>query len=345
MGKYILVTDTHIGVKYGSSLYHNVTKRLFATIFDYATHNKIDKLIHLGDFWDNRKTVSIKTILTGLSVIDNINKVFKETYLIIGNHDTIYKDSIEDTLLTMFLKYENVSVIKEPTYIHNILLLPWMFSPEILENEKKVDICMGHFDINGCVMNEAGSRAENKHLSQSDFKKFKLVLSGHYHTPETYNNIRYLGSPFHTSFNDVAGTRGFYVLDNESCELEFIEFTDYPKYIRVKDTDNPEKIASLVPNNIVELIFTKDYGLNGNIELVERVKNLNPLTLMPKYVMMKEIMSHNDNSEQREQEVEVKDHLGLLQEYYGCSELPEYINVSVLNEITKKIYEEVTNGK
>lgn len=338
--KYICVTDTHCGIKDGSPLYHDVNERLFAYIFDYAEHNKINQLIHLGDYFHNRKSIPIKSILVALRIADMCDRIFKDTYIITGNHDTIYKDSNDESLLSMFSEYKGITIVNQPFKLGNILMVPWLFPHEILENLVSADILLGHFEINGCVMNEAGTKAENRFLSQGDFNNFKLVLSGHYHTPGVYGNIQYLGSPFHTSFNDVAGKRGFYVLDDETCEVEFIEFDDYPKFVRIKDTD--VWTEEIVYGNIVEFIFTQDYGINKNIEIVERVKSCSPLTLRVKYVNINEAMSQEDIAEE---DIDIKDHLEILQEYYEYSEQPEHINLKVLKKMAEKIYKETVDGR
>jgi DNA repair exonuclease SbcCD nuclease subunit len=337
--KIICVTDTHLGVKQDSPLYHDVTNRLFANIYDYAEHHKIKELIHLGDFWNNRRSVSIKTILQGLYIAENLNKVFDHISLITGNHDTIYKDSNDESLLRMFNKFENISIIQRPTTRGNVIMVPWLFDPEVLLNRENKMVLLGHFDIAGAVMNESGSVSLHGQ-KQSDFNNFKMVLSGHYHTPGTYGNIRYLGSPFHTSFNDVAGVRGFYVLDDETCELEFIEFDDYPKFVRI----HPDSFYSRadLEGNIVELIFTKDLGINGNIAAIQMAKDCDPLTLTPKYVNINTSMSKEDIVAD---ELEVKDHLGILNEYLDGAKLPDNINTSVLKKVAESIYKETINDK
>jgi len=335
------VGDTHLGVKNGSPLYHKVTEDLFDQIIEFSKQKSIRSLIHLGDFFDNRKTITIKTILSALHIMNKINDVF-DAYFIVGNHDTINKDSIDESLLSMFRKFENMTIIDRPLKLPNILMVPWLFDTSVLKNTDNSKILLGHFEMNGVMMNESGSVMESAHLNRGDFKNFELVLSGHFHTPSIYGNIRYLGSPFHTSFNDVAGKRGFYVLDDETCELTFIEYDKYPKYIRIKDTDNPEDVAGSVPNNIVELIFTKDHGITGNLEIVERVKSWSPLTLIPKYVNINGSMSKDSMIKE---DIEIKDHLGILHEYHDQNELPGHINPIMLNKIVESIYKETLDGQ
>ncbi len=339
--KRIIVTDTHLGVKQGSPLYNDVNIKLFTQICEYAEEHYCEGIIHLGDFFDNRKSINIKVILKALQIIEMLTTTFTEVKLLVGNHDTIYKDDIHNTLLSMFERYQDEIIVDRPEKVFgDILLVPWLFNKEILKNDYKCDTLMGHFEMNGVAMNEAGSVMEGSSLSTGDFKNFKKVYSGHFHTPGKYGNIQYLGSPFHTSFSDVDGKRGFYAHDTDTQEMEFIEFDDYPKFRRIKDTDDPKEVAGLVPGNIVELIFTEDHGINGNLEIIERVKGWQPLTLAPKYVNINESMSQEDI---KEEDIEIKDHLGILQEYFDQSEQPEHIKPLMLAKMAEAIYKETIN--
>jgi hypothetical protein len=244
----------------------------------------------------------------------------------------------------MFRRYREDIVVDRPEMVYgNILLVPWVFNSDILKNEHKADVLMGHFDILGAIMNESGTESKFG-IDPADFKNFNMVYSGHYHTPGTFsNNIQYLGSPFHTSFNDVEGVRGFWIYDTDGNTCEFVEFTNYPKFRRIKDTEPWDILKpSFIEGNIVELIFTKDHGIEGNIEIVENVKKLNPLTLIAKYVSIDESMSQEDMVDE---DIEIKDHLGILQEYFEYSEQPEHINSTMLSKIAEAVYKETVNGK
>ncbi len=336
--KHIIVTDSHSGVKKGGELYHEVNENLFAELSDYALENGITSLIHAGDFFDNRKSITNKTVLSALRIAERINDVFGHIFLITGNHDTIYKDDIEQSLLKMFEKYKNITIVNEPMSCFKIRLLPWLFPQEELKNKDNHDILIGHFDVSGATMNESGSISQGG-IKQKYFKNWKMVLSGHFHTPGKYSNIQYLGSPFHTSFNDVAGTRGFYVLDDDTLELEFIEFTNYPHFIRVKDTDDVSNCD--IKGNIVELIFTRDHGINDNITIIENFKRANPLTLTPKYVKIEESMSDEDING----DIEIKDTLGILLDYLESCDLPDHINPLVLGKIGESVYKETVDNE
>jgi DNA repair exonuclease SbcCD nuclease subunit len=343
--KSILVADTHLGVRQGIQLYNDINTKLFTQMCEHAEEHNCEGFIHLGDFFDNRESIKIKTILTALSIMEMLDRTFPEIRLIVGNHDTIYKDDVYNSLLRIFERFREDIIVDRPQMMYgNILMVPWLFDTEIFENHHKADILMGHFDIVGCKMNEHGSISEHGY-NISDFKNFEQTYSGHYHTPGVYepNTICYLGSPFQTTFNDVGGQRGFYEFNHDTHACKFIEFTDYPKFIRVRDTDQFDEMKpSYIKGNIVELIFTEDHGIEGNIAIVEQVKNMEPMTLNAKYVSIDDSMSQEDIVEE---DIEIHDHLDMLREYYNYSEQPEHIDIKMLNKMTETIYKEIIDGK
>jgi hypothetical protein len=111
--------------------------------------------------------------------------------------------------------------------------------------------------------------------------------------------------------------------------------------VRIKDTEPLENLKELVEGNIVEFIFTEDHGIEANTEIVEAIKSWNPQTLNAKYVNIEESMSQEDMADE---DIDIKDHLDILNEYYDYSELPEHIDVKMLKKMAEKIYEETING-
>lgn len=48
--KFVLVTDTHLGLNKASDFYHGVTLDLFQRIISFCTIQGINQVVHLGDF-------------------------------------------------------------------------------------------------------------------------------------------------------------------------------------------------------------------------------------------------------------------------------------------------------
>lgn len=333
--KYIVVGDLHLGVKGSSARYHQVALSLVREICQYALTNKIESLIQVGDMFDNRKALTHDTIDTALTIVSMFNDSFLTTHLIVGNHDTSKKDSMFPHALAIFDEFISVNVVDHPfTTSDGILMLPWLFEMDDMIDAK---ICVGHFDINGAMMNSSGTTSKNHMFNFSDFSKYKLTLSGHYHTPNLYqHNVRYIGSPYQLTFNDMGSSRGFYVLDSDTCEVEFIKFSDYPHHFSY--TDKSTDISN-IEDHIVRLTFTESHGIDGDKEIIERFRALNPYILRVNYANVAEGMTEETISES----VMVKEKLDILLDFYDKSALPDSINMVLLKKLTQSIYKEMKN--
>jgi DNA repair exonuclease SbcCD nuclease subunit len=198
-----------------------------------------------------------------------------ETYLIVGNHDTFFKNQITPHSLRIFNEYENINVIDAPYQLDgDIGLVPWGCSFENVE----LPYLMGHFEINDFRMN-SGYVMRNAELNRSDFNGYKQVISGHYHTPMVLEDINYVGAPYHQSFADV-GERGFYLWSRDNG-LHFNEYTDAPQFMKVTATESMiQNIdAAFIKGNIIKLIFEEDYGTVENNQIIENIQFLKPFLL------------------------------------------------------------------
>lgn len=330
----IVLGDIHLGVKGNSSLYHSIAIDLFDKVCEYAHYNDIEYLVQVGDLFDNRKALTHSTIDTALSIADKVDKSFKQSFFIVGNHDTANKDTMFPHGLMIFNKYKNITVVDKPTTFDRVLMLPWIFDAQDMVD---ASICMGHFDINGAIMNSSNTKATSHRLNFSDFSKYDLTVSGHYHTPGVYeNNVRYIGTPYQLSFNDIGSERGFYVLNTDIPSLDFVRFDDYPHHYVFTDKSD---IATDISGQIVKLVFTDNYGIDGNKEIIDRFRSMGPLSLNIVYVNSSEGMSEDTVSH----EVVVKDKIDILYEFFDKSDIPEGINIDVLKKISSSIYKEIKN--
>ena len=271
--EYLLLSDTHLGLHGSNDNWHEIVLKLFQTIADFCVKNNIKKIIHLGDFFDNRKSLNVKTIYYATLIADILND-FK-TYLIVGNHDTFFKNQIHPHSLLIFNKYENINVIDSPWQLDgDIGLIPWGCGFENVE----LPYLMGHFEINDFRMN-SGYVMKRAKLNRSDFNGFKQVISGHYHTPMVEDDINYVGAPYHQSFADV-GERGFYLWSRDK-DLQFIEYTDAPHFMKVTVTESMVQNvdATFIKGNIIKLIFEEDYGTVENNQIIENIQLKEPFLL------------------------------------------------------------------
>ena len=77
----------------------------------------------------------------------------------------------------------------------------------------------------------------------SQFNKFDMVMSGHFHKRSNDGHIHYLGCPYEMTWADSGDPKGFHVFDIKTRELEFIP-NDRTIFEKIK-YDDREKIDYL----------------------------------------------------------------------------------------------------
>lgn len=344
--KRILVTDTHLGYKKANDTYLDLTFYLFEDIGRYAKENNIVELIHLGDFFDNRKNISLKTVDRATRIIRNLQDRFQMSYLVLGNHDIFYKDRYIPNSHQILGSYEHITVIDVPTEISDTLcLIPWYFEGEFglfngtsmaeFLNQTTTKYCAGHWEINGASMNVSGRPAEGSQWNFSDFQKFDMTLSGHFHTIGEYNhNVRYIGSPFHMDFND-AGPRGWYVFDDETGELEFVEWNKAPKF--VKWTALPDNIfGDEFKGQVVKIVFKEDFGTTVNNTIIHDVANTKPYQLFVEYAFSKGM-----TEEVVDVDIALMGAEEVHRDFIEKSDIPSHLNKNAMTKLLASMYGEI----
>ena len=324
--KHILFTDLHVGLNINNEVWEKLPIDAVDHLTQTARRRNINSILFLGDFYHTRKELSIKTIDSGRQVCELLNDF--QTYIICGNHDAYFKNSIELTSLQTIDKFNNIKVITEPTIIYDkIGLCPWSCS----YSDLKVPILMGHFDIKNFKMNDSSISLSGEEISS--FKNYELVLSGHYHCYSKLKNVIYIGNMYGHSFNDVDSSRGYWIFDDESLDMEFVEFEGAPKFIKIIDMDFDE---NKIKNNIVKVFLTKEYSEQEILDYLTRLKSLDPLELNVDYSKIEIIEQDNNSNEINLDSLNEKQ---IFLNYLDKISLPEHLKP----DICKKIIDELFN--
>jgi len=338
--KRILVTDTHLGYKKANDFYLELVSNLFDDIVDYAKENNISELIHLGDFFDNRKNMSLKTLHYARLIGDKL-KHFDKSYLILGNHDLFYKDRYFPNSHQIFGSMDHIDVIDHPTEIGQMILVPWVVEGDegssVLSaiNDSKVKYCLGHWEINGADMNTSGQTVKDGEWDFHIFSKFDKTLSGHFHTVGSYDhNVVYLGSPYHMTFNDSGG-RGFYVFDDDTGDLDFIKWDKYPKFVQWH-AKKDSLIGEEFKGQIVKIIFYDDYGTIVNNQIIDDVQKAGAYQIFTEYRFSKGMTDTTVNDD-----IQLLGPFEVHRDFLFHSQQPDHLNTKVLEKITQQLYEEV----
>lgn len=216
---------------------------------------QVENIVQLGDVFHERKSLDINLIKETKDLLQKYFD-FKNTF-ILGNHDVYFRN----TNLVNSLELLSNNIVQVPfEYSENSLLLPWITEEnydnimESLKSDKK-KYCFGHFEINGFQLMK-GIFSEGK-LETSLFKNFKTVFSGHYHLPQEKGNIIYVGSLFQNDFGDEGIEKRFFILDDETDEIEEIKIPYLLfKKIEIKEENDLDCInLENLSEKIVKFIF------------------------------------------------------------------------------------------
>jgi len=224
--KVAILNDTHCGIRNSSDIFLDNAEKFYSDVFfPYLLEHNIRHIVHLGDYYDNRKFINFRALNRNRNAfLKPLRELGITMDIIRGNHDTYYKNTGElNSLKELLGHYMNeVTIIHKPTVMEygslKMGLVPWIDdqnekeSMDFLANAK-CDWIGGHFEIAGYEMMKG---IKNEHgLDRGLFKRFEQVLSGHYHTKSTQDNIMYLGSQMEFFWNDAHDNKYFHVLDTD----------------------------------------------------------------------------------------------------------------------------------
>ena len=229
--KVALITDTHFGARNDNQNFNEYFFQFYENqFFPYLKEHNITNVVHLGDVMDRRKYVSYR-----------IAKDFRERFIdkfedinfhmLVGNHDTFYKNTNEVNSLQELVdgRHKNITVYEKSTEVEfdgcKILFVPWINTENMSHTMKMLQtsdaqICMGHLELNGFEMQKG--LVMDHGWDKQEFKRFDMVMSGHYHHKSDDGQIFYLGTPYEIYWNDWNDPKGFHVFDTEKRELERI---------------------------------------------------------------------------------------------------------------------------
>ena len=257
--KVVLITDQHLGARENSTIVLEHQRKFYDNVFfPFLKSTGIKTVIGLGDFWEKRKyTNNFIADQAKRMYFDRLRDLDIKHYMIVGNHDCTFKNTLfPNTPSTLLAEYSNLVIVDRPQTVDvdgfNVAMIPWICnenydaSYEVIKHSK-ADICMGHFEIEGFQM----YRGVESHggLSQSMFDRYDKAFSGHYHHRSTKGNITYLGTPYELTWQDYGDPKGFHVFDLASRELTFIENPNR-LFVKLEYNDLDQEPIDLLPLNL-----------------------------------------------------------------------------------------------
>jgi DNA repair exonuclease SbcCD nuclease subunit len=291
------ISDIHYGCKNNSEKYLDIIDEFFyKTLSKIIKEQKITDMRILGDLFDNRNNINVRTLNSVLAMFRWYQKEMPHVRwtILVGNHDQYYHNRIDVNSIEALREHVNVTIIDKVTEEKingkNIITFPWLSAEgeaevkfkQACKGDVKYDLCLGHFEIKGFEM-QRGFPSEHG-VEQGTFKNFKRVFSGHFHIRNTSldQKISYLGCPYQLTWGDYGDDKGVHVYDVDTNETTFFKNNDSPQFVKVSIEDFVNKDIpklKLAKGNFVKLVIEKKVNESTLIKLIQKLESLGPIKL------------------------------------------------------------------
>ena len=264
----VVFTDTHFGWKNNSMTWLNsqmdfIYKQFIPAIRQLSKTETV-RVIHCGDVFDSRSTISTYVATKIVQTFKDIRSVCEEFVIVCGNHDFYSPNSDEVNTVSLFMNNLDIKIIDKQLYEDgDNAYVPWY----VWQN--------GDFDTDAkYVYTHADLIHDPIPVSCID----KHIFAGHIHTPQSRSTRWNMGSCYSLNFADANSERGFYVIKNG--DIKFVANKVSIRFHRLYNEDVLyTDLDSLETNDYIELYVTetnmvKEDYINRIKEFTERFTHL-----------------------------------------------------------------------
>lgn len=244
----VIFTDTHFGWKNNSVVWLNsqlnfIYKQFIPTIKRLKKEDSI-RVIHCGDVFDSRSTISTFIASKTIKAFSDIRKECDEFIILCGNHDFYSPNSDEVNTVELFMRDMDIDIVSKDVLTRdNHAFIPWY---KWIDREQ-LNISEQYIFCHGDILAE----------KLPDWTIGKTIISGHIHIPGKRHNLINLGSCYSLNFADANSERGFYILKNGN--IEFIKNEESINFYRLYDNEILDfDISVLNVNDYIELYLMEN---------------------------------------------------------------------------------------
>ena len=266
----VIFTDTHFGWKNNSMTWLNsqmdfIYKQFIPEIVALRMKDKI-RVIHCGDVFDSRSTISTYVATKVVQAFKDIRSVCDEFIILCGNHDFYSPNSDTVNTVKLFMSHLDIDIVDQEMVVRdNHAFVPWYVWQE------------GGFPMNADYV---FCHTDLMYDPIPESCVHKMIMAGHIHTPR-YDERRgrhNLGSCYSLNFADANQKRGYYILKDGQLSFEpnRISINFYRFY---NDDILNANISKLNSDDYIELYVTetnmvKEDYINAIKSFTERFTHL-----------------------------------------------------------------------
>lgn len=353
--KYIaLLSDVHFGEQQNNPKFLERQINWFANELLPELYNRnIKTLFILGDLFHNKEYTNK---LIGQRVFELFKDVFSNinVYIIIGNHDLYYRDDLTVHSLHVLKNIPNVHILEDIMEIkigkYKYVLTSWLIQNKKEEMLTRIsqlnpDVIFGHFELSGFSYNRLyiSKHGDDANHYIELFPNVKKIYSGHYHTQskQRIKNIdfQYLGAPFQYTRIDANDTKGWWVLNTETLEDEFVQSKDIIKFISINYPNDllENELKNQVCGNIIDIIVSTDKFLSKEFnKFIDLVNSYNPYRCETKLIGDEVNVKQEIKKRERDENEDASNRnvLDLIFDYIDTLNLSKDIEIPLKKEMT-----------
>ena len=310
--RVFVFTDLHFGIHSNSQSYIDICSNTLKWISEYCSKNSIKDVVFMGDFFDSRASIDVKTLNSATQSLYDLADSGVNINLILGNHDIYLRDSTSIHSLLAFGGRNGIRIIDEPSAAktsdgHSVLLLPWLYGA----SSKKINVPHGtkfvfshhnfpaDYFMGGGGKKKKANRSDTyvsatpyedeygiqQELLDEVVKNEGLFFSGHIHQRKEIpvgksSKIIIEGSPYETSWGFKGIECGAYVVDFLDASYEFIPNPHNKVHVEIR-TSNPKKDMDGIDfnNSIVRLNVDTQESFDTISKLQAKINSFKPFSV------------------------------------------------------------------
>lgn len=284
--KFAVFGDLHLGIKQDSTSWHEVALQWGERFVKTLQERNIDQVVFLGDFFNNRSTVSVNTLYVAYQFLDLFYKANIKLHMILGNHDLYYHNDPEVSGVALFSRYPNVTIYSKPTEVTFGTKKCWFIGWGYDQMQYKGDILFTHAEINVFKYNAKQGECNGGLRVSELLQNFNLVYTGHFHLRQnkkwSAGEVRYPGNPFQMDYSDECCVKGFEIYDTETEQVEFVPDHETPRFYRVKLSQmiktDIEELKENIRNSYFKLILDMNITFHDVDVIMQLINACRPKT-------------------------------------------------------------------
>jgi len=213
----------------------------------FARNSGIKNIDILGDLCNDKDIIYTDSV----NAFKDVLIEFSDLHFLIlsGNHDMSSVGDFQTSAISVFSAYPNVSCYTTPVQIDNITVIP--FSNKIVDDVNQFDggdILLSHVGVSEATLQSGISVVSDVKLK--DLSKWKLVLLGHYHSPQQLARedckLYYIGSLIHRNWNDKNEKKRCILYDSETLDVQSIAISGFSEYRELTIDDSTENPCDIL---------------------------------------------------------------------------------------------------